>query len=259
VVFFPFRVFRVDPFMTRNLTESFYPETRLFGFTRLDGTIAFYSRVNALLSPASVVVDFGCGRGAYGADPVAYRRDLRILKGKAARVIGLDVSSAGAQNPYLDEFCPLQGDAWPLPSASIDMVLCDNVLEHLPNPGVFFSQASRVLKPSGVACIRTPNAWNYIAILSRLIPSKDHAGVLTRVKDRISEEDIFPTLYRCNSLGALKKELNRNGFAGAVYGYEAEPSYLSFSVFAYALGVLHQRLALGFLRASLFAFAQKIR
>jgi len=41
-----------------------------------------------------------------------------------------------------------------------------------------------------------------------------------------------------------------------VYGYEAEPSYLNFSKLVYAFGVLHQRLAPGFIRPALFAFAR---
>lgn len=48
------------------LKERFYPETTYGGFSYVDGTIAFFSRVNALLKPESVVVDFGCGRGAGG-------------------------------------------------------------------------------------------------------------------------------------------------------------------------------------------------
>jgi SAM-dependent methyltransferase len=202
-----------------------------------------------------VVVDYGCGRGAYGGDPVAYRRDLRILKGKAGKVIGLDVSPAGKDNPYLDEFRPVENDCWPVESAIVDLVLCDNVLEHLPEPDRFFSETQRVLKSGGNLCIRTPNAWNYIALISRLVPSRAHASILGGVKPGLAEKDVFPTLYRCNSLPAVRKMLHQHGFTGTVDGYEAEPSYLSFSRIAYALGVMHQKLAPGFLRASIFAFA----
>jgi hypothetical protein len=89
--------------------SDFYPEGRFGGFTDIDGTVIFFSRVNALLTPASVVVDFGCGRGAYRDDPVPFRRNLRILKGKAASVIGLDVDPAGRDNPFLDRSHLLDG------------------------------------------------------------------------------------------------------------------------------------------------------
>ena len=51
------------------LLERFYPETTFGGFTRVDGTMAFYLRVRSLLCPDSVVLDVGCGRGEYGEDP----------------------------------------------------------------------------------------------------------------------------------------------------------------------------------------------
>lgn len=238
--------------------QFFYPESRFGGFTQIDGTIAFYSRVQALAAPEMVVVDFGCGRGAYAADPVPFRRDLRVLKGKVRRVIGLDAAPAGASNPFLDEFHRLDGEQWPLEDCSADLCVSDNVLEHLPDPQGFFAEARRVLKPGGMLCIRTPNRWNYIAVLSRMLPNRSHAGVLARAKRDLREEDVFPTLYRCNTIGALRKALAAGGFESVVYGYEAEPSYLSFSKIAYALGVAHQKLAPGFLKPAIFAFGRKV-
>jgi SAM-dependent methyltransferase len=238
--------------------EHFYPESRFGGFTQIDGTIAFYTRVQALAGPEAVVIDFGCGRGAYQNDPIPLRRDLRIFKGKARWVIGLDASPAGKDNPYLDEFHCLEGAAWPLSENSAGLIVCDNVLEHLPDPHAFFAEARRVLKPGGVLCIRTPNRWSYIALLSRLIPNREHANVLAKAKPSLGEEDIFPTFYRCNTTGAVRGALATNGFAPVVYGYEAEPSYLSFSKVAYALGVLHQKIAPGFLKPAIFAFGRKI-
>ena len=239
--------------------ETFYPESRFGGFTAIDGTVAFYTRVQALLQPGAVLVDFGCGRGAYGADPLPYRRSLRIFKGRAGRVIGIDAGPGGADNPFLDEFHPLEpGCSWPLADDSADLVICDNVLEHLSQPDAFFAEARRVLRPGGVVCIRTPNRWNYIALLAQLIPNRRHAQVLAKAKAGLCAEDVFPTFYRCNSLPAVRSALRRHEFAGVVFGYEAEPSYLAFSRLAYALGVLHQKLAPGIFRAAIFAYGKKI-
>src|ERR1035441_9152813 len=85
-------------------TESFYPESFFGGFTQADGTVAFYSRVNALIEPSFVLVDFGCGRGQHAEDEVSTRRRLQCFKGRVAKVIGLDVDSAGQTNPTIDEF-----------------------------------------------------------------------------------------------------------------------------------------------------------
>jgi SAM-dependent methyltransferase len=239
--------------------EHFYPESKFGGFSQIDGTVAFYARVQALARPDSIVLDFGCGRGAYAEDPIAFRRDLRIFKGKVRQVIGLDANPAAACNPFVDAFHLLQAPTWPVENASIDVCICDNVLEHLSDPGDFFSEAQRVLRPGGVLCIRTPNRWNYIALLSRLVPNRQHSRVLSVAKASLKEEDVFPTFYRCNTIPALKQALARQGLEHVVYGYEAEPSYLAFSKLAYALGVLHQKLAPGFLRPAIFAFGRKKR
>jgi SAM-dependent methyltransferase len=238
--------------------NAFYPESRFGGFTQVDGTVAFYTRVQALAGPQAVVVDFGCGRGAYASDPIAFRRELRVFKGKVGQVIGLDASPAGAENPFLDAFYCLTEPHWPLEDNSANLIVCDNVLEHLPEPSAFFAEARRVLRPDGVVCIRTPNALNYIALLSRLVPNRSHAQVLAKAKPGLTEEDVFPTLYRCNTIPAVRQALKWHGFNGLVFGYEAEPSYLSFSKTVYALGVLHQKLAPNLFRASIFAFGRKI-
>jgi SAM-dependent methyltransferase len=189
---------------------------------------------------------------------VVFRRELRRLKGKVTKVIGLDVDDAGHLNPTVDEFRPLDGSPrWPVEDRSVDVVVCDSVLEHLPDPHEFFSEAKRVLVPGGFLCIRTPNAFSYVAIASRLVPNRYHDRVLARAQVGRKEEDVFPTLYRCNTVYAVRKQFEKHGFAGVVYGHEAEPSYLNFSRFLYALGVMHQKVAPAFLSPSIFAFAQR--
>ena len=235
----------------------FYPESSFGGFTDIDGTVAFYCRVNALLKPSSVVVDFGCGRGGHQQDPVTFRRNLRSLKGKVAKVIGVDVDEIGETNPALDEFRLLApGHPWPLDEQSTDLVTCDCVVEHLHDPAKLFQEARRVLAPGGHLCIRTPNAYSYVGIASRLIPNRHHCSVLSRAQIDRNEEDVFPTLYKCNTISALRRLFRANHFSAAVYGYAPEPSYLSFSKLAYAAGVAYQKLAPGFLKAAIFAFGQ---
>lgn len=240
-----------------SLLTDFYPEARFGGFTDVDGTLAFYRRVRALLEPGEVVIDFGCGRGAWLEDPILVRRYARLLRGRAGKVIGLDADPRAASNSSLDEFHLLDVPGWPLADASAGLVVCDNVLEHLAEPSAFFSEAWRVLQPGGRLCIRTPNKWGYAAVLSRLIPNRSHAGLLGHIKDGCHEQDVFQVYYRCSTLPELRRALRSHGFEGVVYGYEAEPSYLSFSRLAYTLGVFHQRHAPGWLKLALFCFARK--
>lgn len=240
-----------------NLRKNSYPESHYGGFTYIDGTIAFYNRVNALIRPDFTVVDFGCGRGEYVDDPVSYRRNLRILKGKVKKVVGLDVSKQVLSNQAIDESIVIEGENIPLDDASVDLILCDNVLEHLPNPSKFFQECYRVLKPNSYLCIRTPNMWSYVGIASQIIPNRWHQRILASVQEGRNDEDIFPTLYRCNSLRTVRRKLTSEGFVDVVVtGFEAEPAYLSFSKIAYWVGTLHQRFAPQFLKTSIFAFAR---
>ena len=88
---------------TLPLLQRFYPEARFGGFSDVDGTITFYTRVQAMLSPDSVVLDVGCGRGAgLQDDSVVYRRELRRLRGRCQRVIGIGKLGAGK----LVSLCP---------------------------------------------------------------------------------------------------------------------------------------------------------
>jgi SAM-dependent methyltransferase len=236
----------------------FYPESSFGGFTDVDGTVAFYARVNALLGTNSVVVDFGCGRGRASEDPVRFRRELQCLKGKTARVIGIDIDAAGAQNPTLDEFRRLPPDGrWPLEDRSVNLIVCDHVMEHLPDPARFFLEAKRVLAKDGFLCIRTPNLFGYVGLVSKLVPERLHSKLLSRAQPDRHEKDVFPTLYRCNSVSALRRNLSHCGFRVLAYGHEAEPSYLNFSTLAYAMGVVYQRFAPAGLRNVIHAFGQK--
>ncbi len=235
----------------------FYPESKFGGFTDIDGTITFYTRVNALIDRSFVVLDVGCGRGYYNENQTPVRRNLRMLKGKANKIIGIDVDKKAQSNPFIDQFILINDDKWTIDTNSIDLILCDNVLEHIEKTDIFFTEASRVLKTGGYICIRTPNSFSYIALFSKLIPNRHHSKITQIVQNERKEDDVFPTYYRCNTIWKIRSMLNKYGYDQIVYGYEAEPSYLSFSKIVYMLGVLHQKFALRCLRASIFAFGRK--
>lgn len=238
---------------------AFYPESTFGGFTDVDGTLAFYARINSLITPTSVVVDCGCGRGHHAEDPIRFRRELRCLKTKVSSVIGLDVDAAAAANPTVDEFRQIApGSPWPLDDNSVSLVISDCVLEHLPDPGSFFAEAKRVLKRGGYLCVRTPNAFGYVGLISRIVPNRYHATAISKIESNRKEEDVFPTLYRCNTVSALRRQLRQHGFRSVVYGYDAEPSYLNFSGLLYGCGVLYAKFAPGVLKNAIFAFGESI-
>lgn len=226
------------------LRRRVHPEFDFGGFTELDGAVRFYARVRELLPPDGTALDVGCGRGTQDDDPVSIRRDLRILRGHCRRVIGIDVDAAAAENRFIDEFHLIGSDGrWPVDDACADLAVADFVVEHVPDPDAFFAEAARVVKPGGVICIRTINVNSYLGVASRLVPAALHAATLRRTHPERRAEDVFPTVYRCNTRRRLARALTEHGFDAAVYTSEDEPNYLGFSALTYRLGLLHRRLA----------------
>src|SRR4051794_4800196 len=114
-------------------TRYFYPEIEAGGFSRVDSTIQFYERVNALIKPEFVVLDFGAGRGTGYIDDIAtYQNKLRHIKGRVTQMIGADVDPVVATNPMLDRAIVLdQTGVLPLPNQSVDLIISDFTFEHI--------------------------------------------------------------------------------------------------------------------------------
>jgi SAM-dependent methyltransferase len=52
------------------------------------------------------------------------------------------------------------GKQFPLDSSSFDVVLCNQVLEHVFNPEEFLDEVNRVLKPNGKLILTVPFVWD---------------------------------------------------------------------------------------------------
>lgn len=235
-----------------------YPETNFGGFSRWDGSVAFLNRVHAIAPETGVVLDVGCGRGAASDDTCAWRRRLADLRRPGRHVIGIDVDTAGAANPIIDEFRPIAADMrWPVESASVDCAIARSVLEHVPDPQAFFRELARVLRPGGCFAAHTPNRFSYSSIAATIVPNRYHAKVVGKVQDSRAEHDVFPTVFRVNTKRKLRSVCAQHGLDCYVYAWEAEPSYLTFSPLLYRLGALVHRLIPQPFQTVLFVWARK--
>ena len=91
----------------------------------------------------------------------------------------------------------------PYPDQMFDLVVSDNVMEHLAEPVNVLAEIGRVLKPGGRLLFKTPNRWHYMPLIASMTRLVFHQ-YMNRKRGRKSE-DTFPTLYRLNSERAVRK------------------------------------------------------
>ena len=163
------------------------------------------------------------------------------FKGLAARVCGVDLDPRVVDNPMLDE--GKLGDVGAIPYAdnTFDLVVANNVLEHLSDPRVVFAEVVRVLKPDGVFVFKTPNKHHYMPTISRCTPHSFHQ-FYNRLRGRQSE-DTFPTHYRANTRRDVTTLATQTGFKiDQIQHIEGRPEYLRISAVTYLAGAAYERL-----------------
>lgn len=235
-----------------------FPEVHAGGFSRLDGTVAFYTRIRALTGPDSTVVDFGAGRGKFLEDPVPFRRELQRLRGSVGRVIGLDVDPAVHENDTLDEAHVItSGQPLPLADASVDLVVADFVFEHVADPGWAGREIGRVLRPGGWICARTPNKLGIIAVAARAVPNRWHVPALSVLQPTKRDVDTFPTFYRMNSGRDLRACFSPENFDHCSYAYDSGPAYAGRSRVGWSAFRMLSRVTPARMRPMLFVFVRK--
>lgn len=187
----------------------------------------FYTRVGALLAPHMRVVDFGAGRAEwFEDDPSEFRRVTRLIKGRVREVVACDVDDAVLTNRAADRCVLLtQGAALPFADGSVDVVIADYVFEHVQEPAALAAELTRILAPGGWICARTPNALGYVALASRLVGNRRHVRALQHAQPDRKAIDVFPTVYKLNTLRAIREHFPPQLFADFSYRFDPEPAY----------------------------------
>lgn len=227
------------------------------GFSPNDGSVDFYTRIGSFLRPELAVLDLGAGRAAwYQDDTNPSRRQLRLLKGRVARVVAADVDPAVRSNPTADESVVLpQGAPLPFPDASFDLVIADFVLEHVDDPPSFAHEVSRILRKGGLFAARTPHKYCYVALAARLVSNARHGKVLSRAQPRRKVEDIFPTRYRLNTLRAVRNFFP--DFDDRSFIFRTEPAYHFGNRVLFEIQDFLHRVCPAFFSGNLFVFLVK--
>lgn len=250
---------KVDVASILHMENRMYPEFTAGYYAHCDCTVAFFTRLDALLSPDLTLLNLGAGRGrAVLTDASPYRRKIQTLRGRVKKVIGIDIDDAVLSNPDVDEAHVIDPfGTWPLADASVDIILCDHVLEHVAEPAEFVREIKRVLKPGGWFCARTPVKWGYIGLGARLIPNSLHVALLKWLQPSRKAEDVFPVTYLMNSRAALTRHFDARNWKNCTYGFNGVPSYHANNIVLFRLIQLWGWLMPRDLSAKLHVFIQK--
>lgn len=209
------------------IMHRLYPESRFASFSRASQRFVFFSILADIVTPDSVVLDFGAGRGVH-ADGAGYMARISNLRGRVKKVIGVDPDPRVRENPWLDEAQTIEPrKPIPLPDCSVDVVISLSVLEHIEDPSFVASEIRRVLKPGGWFCAYTPNKWGYPAVFARLVPDSLHGRIvkLAIPNTNRSFDDVFPTLYRMNTVAAIRRHFPAPDFTDHSFVFNGIPGY----------------------------------
>ena len=204
------------------------------------------------LQPGSRLLDAGCGR---------YLRFCREFAA-TADVVGIDLEHTFETDNHNPPFA-VRGDvgSLPFPSEHFDLVISRSVVEHLEDPRRVFREFFRVLRPGGKVVIITPNKYDYVSVIAAITPYRLHRFLVSRIF-RVPEDDVFPTLYRANTISAMRKAMSNAGLVEReMETINHYPAYLMFSPVLFRAGVLYERLTslnmLRSLRGSLLCVFEK--
>ncbi len=119
-------------------------------YGRLKSTLARRTARNLTRSlPADGrLLEVGCGNGCFLKVISEIRTDIGL--------VGVDIKRVEMDLPRV-EFHEGQLETIDLPPASLDLIYCSNLIEHVPDPVVFLRKCRKLLAPGGKLYGVTPN------------------------------------------------------------------------------------------------------
>lgn len=171
------------------------------------GMPAYYLRFRELASDLGAEADTVLH---LGAGPVDLESVVPSLA-QRPRLVTLDLSpEALHKNSASRRICG-NAEALPLASCSIDLILAEQVFEHLPRPSLCLRECFRVLKEEGRLVVSGPNGLSYISLLARLTALSLHRWA-QHFASGSSDSEVFETYYRFSRPHAIRRLAAKSGF-----------------------------------------------
>lgn len=192
----------------------------------------YKSLADSLVGSDTMLLDAGCGEANLVDDYV----------GQARMVAGVDRYVQPIRSTIeIPDVAEADLRALPFADETFDVVMNSWVLEHLEHPQAVFQEICRVLKRDGHFLFITPNAYNHLIWMRRLVPNRVSTPVVDAIYDR-GEDYIFHTHYRANTRRAIDRHLLPLGFTCRRFEYISDPTYTAFNELFFWLSVAVERV-----------------
>lgn len=173
---------------------------------------AVFDRLQAFIEkentgkPALRVLEAGCGSISY----FHFQQEVHL--------VGIDISESQLErNTYLDERVLGDIQYYSFPPSSFDVIVCVDVLEHLPKPELALHKFNNAVKPNGLIVLKLPNVLSVKGLAAKFLPYRMHLlayKYLNKGKYSAGDSDIVPfKTYSRFSItpNALKKSAREIG------------------------------------------------
>ena len=180
---------------TRRTTQSLEPRDELQSV--LDRLVGGRGRL--------IVLEAGCGSSTHVTLPT----DVNI--------VGIDISPEQLEkNKYSKEKILGDVQTYDFDKESFDLIICWDVLEHLPNPRNALKSFVRAAKPNGVILLALPNVYSLKGLITKFTPHWFHVWVYQHIygNENAGKSGFTPfeTFLRPSiSAGALRRFAHENG------------------------------------------------
>jgi ubiquinone/menaquinone biosynthesis C-methylase UbiE len=173
----------------------------------IDSHRVYAELVRDVIQPDSAWLEVGCGHDVF----VPWVRSAVDLTEKCSFVVGIDYDFDSLRKNHLIQN-RVVGDLLALPCCdrTFDHITANMVMEHVADPVKALQSIDRLLKPDGVFIFHTPNYWHYWTFFNSLVPQKLKNKLIEFVEQR-SEDDVFPTFYRLNTVKSITRAANKAG------------------------------------------------
>ena len=176
--------------------------------------VAYQTVLDRLVKPDTVWLEIGCGKRICADD-----RLNAELPRRARFAVGTDLSPALRGHRSIHNLVRCDAANLPFREGVFSLITSAMVAEHLEHPERVFAEIARVSRPRARLVVFTPNLLNYGMMIAALTPYRFHlfykklTAYFARGEWCDHEEDMFPTWYRANTVGRLRRLVQRAAFS----------------------------------------------